>query len=338
MTRFLVCLLFAAAVVAANPFVETYLSEVSVDSAHQFVELCCAPMPQSVDLSGWRIVTSLSACTLTYQLQYDEVLVVDSEALAIGDIGHGTFRLNPLGDSVFLFDDTGYVADHVHFPRYPTGHDSAPLPPATGSIAFWNFDDFEGQSMNWYIDSTPTPGWENDDHSMIAGSVTGTGGITLDEVMVVASGQSGRCHQGLMAETDYGVSGLGAGKYAVKAYAFHQGHSYQVTYPESVAVGYSQTVGGINIVIPLTGVAKDATGNASRLGLGQRGRTLVLSADRPGAALVTVYDNLGRVGMSEKVIMVSGSYELPLHLLSSGVYFASCRFRERTANAKFVLY
>ena len=53
MTKLLVCLLFAAAVVAANPFVETYVSEVSVDSAHQFVELHCAPMPQSVDLSGW---------------------------------------------------------------------------------------------------------------------------------------------------------------------------------------------------------------------------------------------------------------------------------------------
>ena len=138
MTKLLVCLLFAAAVVAANPFVETYLNEVSVDSTHQFVELHCAPMPQSVDLSGWRILTSLSTCTLTCQLQYDSFLVVDSAALANGDVGHGTFRLNPLGDSVFLLNDTGYVEDGVRFPKYPTGHGSAPQPPATGSLAFWN--------------------------------------------------------------------------------------------------------------------------------------------------------------------------------------------------------
>jgi hypothetical protein len=87
MTKLLVCLLFAAAMVAANPYVETYLSEISADLAHQFVELHCAPDHQPVDLSGWQIVTSTSACTLTYQLQYDEFLVIDSEALACGDVG-----------------------------------------------------------------------------------------------------------------------------------------------------------------------------------------------------------------------------------------------------------
>jgi hypothetical protein len=72
--------------------------------------------------------------------------------------------------------------------------------------------------------------------------------------------------------------------------------------------------------------------------LHQRGRTLVLDADRPGDALVSVYDNLGRVRMSEKVTLISGSNDLALPSLQSGVYLANCRFGERTLNTKFVLY
>jgi len=200
--RLPVCLFFAAAVVAANPVVETFLSEVGVDSSHQFIEIHCAPMPQATDLSGWLILTSSSACTLAHQLQYDEFLVVDSEALAIGDIGHGTLRLNPSGDSVFLCYGDGSVADHVHFPRYPTRLDSAPLPPSTGSVSFWNEQGYRDQSMNWYIDSTPTPGEENNDYSRISGTVTGIGGIALDEVCVVASGANGHCYCNLYQQME----------------------------------------------------------------------------------------------------------------------------------------
>jgi hypothetical protein len=92
MTKLLVCLLFAAAVVAANPTVETFLSEVGVDPTHQFVELHRAPRSEGVDLYGWQIVTSASACTLTCALEYGEFLVVDSAALAEGDVGYGAIH------------------------------------------------------------------------------------------------------------------------------------------------------------------------------------------------------------------------------------------------------
>lgn len=338
MIRFLVCLLFVATVVAANPFVETYLSEVSVDSAHQFVELHCAPEQQSVDLTGWQILTSLSTCTLTCQLQYDSFLVVDSAALANGDVGHGTFRLNPLGDSVFLLNDTGYVEDRVHFPRSPTGYDSAPLSPSTGSIAFWNYDDFEGQSMNWYVDSTPTPGWENDDYGRIAGIVTGTGGITLDEACVYASGASGRCHRGLYQQTGYTISGLGAGKYEVRAYAYHQGHSYQATYPESVSVGYSGAVSGINFVFPATGVAE--TPPAPLLPLMRvSGRTLLLSDDGTAPVNVQLYNQVG-ARVSEfhlGPIRAEKKIELPA-TLAPGIYFARAQVGTDRSTVKVVLW
>ncbi|MBM3332676.1 lamin tail domain-containing protein [candidate division WOR-3 bacterium] len=213
MTKLLACLLFSAAVAAANPYVLTFLSEVSVDSVHKFVELHGEPDDQSMDLNGWQLVTTTSACTLTHYLQYNEFLVVDSEALALREAVRGTLSLNPLGDSVTLLDSTGRVVDWVCYPTYPTGHGKAPLPPVPGSVAFWNFDDFEGQSMNWYVDSTPTPGWDNDDQSRIAGTLTGSGGVTLDEASVYASGTNGHCHCGLYQQTGYTISGLGAGTY-----------------------------------------------------------------------------------------------------------------------------
>jgi hypothetical protein len=317
--------------------VETYLSEVGVDSSHQFVELHCAPVSQAVDLSGWRILTSSSACTLTYQLQYDEFLVVDSEALAIGDIGRGTLRLNPLGDSVFLLDSTGYVEDHVHYPRCPTGHDSAPLPPSTGSIAFWNYDDAKGQWMNWYIDSTPTPGEENNDYSRITGTVTGTGGDTLDEVQVYASGAGGYCYCWLHQQISYTVKGLGAGTYKVSVWAYH-GHGDSAVYPESVAVGYSETVGGIDFVIPLTGVAE--TQSASLLPLMRvSGRALLLSNDGTARVNLQLYNQVGsRVG-EHNLGLFRGEkrFELPA-TLAPGIYFATAQKGTHRTTVKVVLW
>ena len=338
MIKLPVCLLFAAAVVAANPFVVTYLNEVSADSTHQFVELHGEPDGQPADLNGWQIVTSTSVCTLTCQLQYDEYLVVDSEALALGDIGHGALWLNPSGDSVFLLDDTGYVEDRVHFPRSPTRHDSAPLPPSTGSIAFWNYDDAEGQSMNWYIDMTPTPGEENDDYGVIAGSVTGPGGDTLEEVVVAADGLYGSCHRGLYQETGYGIGGLGAGKYLVRVYAYHQGHSYEATYPESVAVGYGQTVGGINIVIPLTGVAENPPAPLLPL-VRASGRILLLSGDGTAPVNLQLYNQVGSRVSAFRLGPIEGEKRIELPAtLTPGVYFAEAQKGTHRSTLKVVLW
>ena len=337
MFRLLVLLFFSAAVVAANPFVETFLSEVCVDSAHQFVELHCAPEPQAVDLSGWQIRTSTSTCTLTCQLPSDQFLVVDSMALDLGDIGHGKLRLNPLGDSVFLLDSADGVEDHVHYPRYPTGLDSAPLPPSNGSIAFWNYFEGMGQCVNWYVDSTPTPGWQNDDYSMIAGIVTGTGGDTLDEVQVYASGAGGYCYCWLRRQIRYTVKGLGAGTYKVSVWAYH-GHGDSAVYPESVAVGYSETVGGIDFVIPLTGVAETQSASLPPL-MRVSGRALLLSNDGTTSVNVHLYNQVGsRVG-EYNLGQFRGvkRIELPA-TLAPGIYFATAQEGTYRSTAKVVLW
>ena len=330
MTRLLACLLFAAALAAANPVIFTYLSEVGVDSAHQFVELHYGPFGPPPDINGWQLVTSASVCTLTRELQYDEFLVVDSEALALGDIGHGTLRLNPSGDSLFLVNDTGVVEDGVCYPRY------APLPPATGSIAFWNYDCQAGQSMNWYVDSTPTPGSDNDDYSSIAGTVTGTGGITLVEayVFVAGTGGGGSGYQ----QTGYTISGLGAGTYQVRADGFYRGQFYRGVYPESVTVGYSQEVVGIDFAIPPAGVAETQSAPVLPL-MRLSGRALLLSSDGTAPMNVQIYNQVGSRVAEYDLGSFSGEkrFELPA-TLSPGIYFATSQKGTYRGTVKVVLW
>jgi hypothetical protein len=338
MTKLLVCLLFAAAVVAANPFVETYLNEVSVDSAHQFVELHCAPMSQSADLHGWRIVTSMSACTLSYTFQDSEFLVIDSAALATGGIGSGTLHVNPLGDSLFLLDDTGRVEDSVHYPRYPTGYGSAPLPPATGSVAFWNHDDVEGQWMNWYIDSTPTPGEANNDYSRITGTLTGTGGVTMDEAVVAAGGQYGGSGCGLYHQASFSIGGLGAGTYQVSAGGLYNGHSYYGVNPDSVTVGYSQGVGGIDFVIPMAGVAETPSTPSQPL-MRVSGRVLLLSGDGTATVDVQLYNQVGSRVSAFHLDPINGEKRISLPAtLAPGVYFATAQMATYRSTVKVVLW
>jgi len=339
MFRLLAFLLFAAAVVAANPFVVTYLNEVSTDPSHQFVELHAGPRHELDDLSGWQMVTSMSTCTLSCVFQDSEFFVVDSAALGVGQVGHGKLRLNPLGDSVSLVDTFSHIQDQVHFPRYPTGYKRAPLPPATGGIALWDYDDFEDQSVNWYIDSTPTPGRENDDYSMIAGTVIGTGGVTLDEVYVAADGQNGHCHRGLNQQSGYTIGGLGAGTYQVSAWVCHNGHEYGTFYyPDSVSVGYNGTVGGIDFAIPLAGVAEIPSVPVLPT-LRASGRSLLLSGDGTAPVNVQLYNQVGSRVSEFHLGPINGEkrVELPA-TLAPGIYFATAQKGISRSNVKVVLW
>ncbi len=333
MFRLLVFLFFAAAVAAANPFVVTYLNEVSVDSSHQFVEFHGEPDGQPADMNGWQLVTSASVCTLTCELQYDEFLVVDSEALALGDIGHGTLRLNPPGDRLFLLDDTGRVMDSLHYPRY-----GALLPPSHGSIAFWRrlyvWDDW----MNWYVDSSPTPGLINDDFSTITGTIAGPGGETLDEASVSASCQSGGFGCSLSNETSFQICGLGAGTYQVRARVHHDGHDYQVVYPESVSVGYSGVASGVDMVVPLSGAAE--TQSAPLLPLMRvSGRALLLSGDGTTPVSVQLYNQVGSRVSEFHLGPINGEKRIALPAtLAPGIYFATAQKGASRSTSKVVVW
>jgi hypothetical protein len=184
-------------------------------------------------------------------------VVLDSEVVAQGELAHGTFHLNPLSDSLMLRSDFG-DAESVRYPVFPTGRGSAPAPPPGASVACYTSPDNMADAGNWYVDSTPTRGGPNDDYSSIGGRVDIDSALTLDWMTVRASGRYGTMNIGCRESVgEYVLRGLGAGAYLVTMSADVWELGYiEVTYPESVRVGYSQAIGGINFRIPSSAVAE----------------------------------------------------------------------------------
>ncbi len=161
MKRYLVLLTAAVGLVFANPVIVTFINEVGIDNeGNGRVELHQESMGENMDLTGWRLQTNSIVCTLSCQLGVNDFLIIDSAALAQGVIGRGSFRLNPVADRVMLLPVEPPLPESVCYPVIPTGIGCAPTPPMGGSVALFS----NGSSViNWYIDSTPTPGDTNDD-------------------------------------------------------------------------------------------------------------------------------------------------------------------------------
>ena len=288
MVRSIVVLLVVAGAASANPSLLTYMSEVGFDSAGRpWVEFGTQPWEDEGYLHDVLLVTGSSVCTLDFDIGFGQYVVLDSAVVAQGEIAHGTFRLNPLADSLMLRSDFG-VAESVRYPVFPTGLGSASAPPPGASVAFCNsIGDVD--ACNWYVDSTPTRGALNDDYSSIGGRVDMDSTLTLDLVTVRASGRYGTMFwRKFDTVGEYVLRGLGAGAYLVTMYArVRELGDFEVTYPESVRVGYSQAIGGINFRIPPPGVAEQQQPRA----LVTRPAATVMRRLPPGA---TVFDAMGR--------------------------------------------
>jgi len=247
----------------ANPILLTFLNEFSTDPEHQWVEISARPsaIPDTW-LTGWRIRTSCSECTLDCLLPQGGAIVVDSQALANHEVGSGTFRLNPDSDTIVLY--TPDWSDYVAYPVLPTDLGCAPGPPSHSSASFWNYDAAMDQCFNWYIDSTPTPGTGNDDYSTISGSVLVDSLPEYAELYVWASGPYGDyCFGHNYHGTSYSISGLGAGAYHLAAVMYTSHGTWQGERQDSIHVGYSQDLTGVTIDLRTVGVADR---NQSRAG------------------------------------------------------------------------
>jgi hypothetical protein len=257
MSRMIVLFLGAASLVAANPVLETMVNEFGfyADSLG-WVELHAEPGDDELDLTGWQLRTSTSACTFAYTIPYGEFLVIDSASLAGGTYARGTFRLNPAGDSILLLPDSGSgrIPDGVKFPALPADAGRSPLPPVYASASVLNEPEGYTQTINWHIDSTPTDGLDNDDYSSVAGTVTWAPIRGFDYVEIAVSGPMGGSSSAVAASgQSYEARGLGAGRYAIVACGWPGG--VIVSYPESVDVGYSQMRPGIDIDFDPPGLA-----------------------------------------------------------------------------------
>jgi hypothetical protein len=282
--------LLLSALAAGNPVLVTFVNEFGFDGdGLGWVELHAEPSAGDVDMTGWLLTTSTSICTLAYYLPVDGFLIVDSASLAGGQYGRGTFRLNPAGDHITVLTDEQY-SDEVEFPLLPAGQGRAPTPPNGGSVSVLNVSGAWMQTINWYIDSTPTPEQDNDDYSTVTGVVTWASGRGFYEVDVVASGPMGSTYCALSASGQtYETPGLGAGRYAVTAHGWPGGET--VSYPESVDVGYSQTLPDINLHFDSTGVEESGPLTAYS---SQPTATVLTASGLKRLARSVVFDAMGR--------------------------------------------
>jgi len=124
----------------------------------------------------------------------------------------------------------------------------------------------------------------------------------------------------------------------VSAGGIYNGQVYSGVYPESVTVGYSGAASGIDLVIPLSGVAE--TQSAPLLPLMRvSGRALLLSGDGVASVNVKLYNQVGsRVGKYDLgPIKGEKRVELPATLVP-GIYFATAQKGTHRGTAKVVLW
>ena len=330
----LLYLFLLCAASAANPYVETFTSEICPDSLDPWIEIHAAPQDyEPVSLTGWVLTTTTSACTLDYTLGPGEFLVVDSQSLAWGLIGFGTIRLSQACDTVHL---VGPLVDEiVPYPCILSLGGTLPAPPPGGSIALWNYDDEEDQSIDLYLDSTPTRGGANDDYGTISGAIGDDSGHIVEYGGVWACGATGRGHIGLYHATDYCVSGLPVGRYQVLGYAMCNGRMRDFTLPESVSVGYSEDVTGIDIVLSSTGIAEAHPARRPAPAIRQQGRNLTVTGN--GHADVSLFDLSGREATILYRGTLTGERRIALPRLAPGVYFARANEAGNRITTKVVI-
>lgn len=333
MKRVAACLIALVTVSAANPVVEYFLSEIQVapDSLERIeFHMYSSDRPYPVDLSGWTITTNAGVATIDsgVELQDSTDFVVISR-----ENDSGTLVLGDDSDNVRL-EEGAALRDNYSYGGYGW------TPPPGVSVAIhthmegWPYSYLVG---DWYIDSTPTIGRHNDDYDGgIEGRVLDRFGQPLRYCWVRFENAHGAGSELCDSAGRYAMSPLGPGTYQVSA---HSDSTYLPScYPESVSIGVNGWQDSVNMTMYPAGVADVGRREATRGVLRQRGRMLVLMVDQPGTALVSVYDNLGRIRKSERVMLKSGSNELALPNLWRGVFFASCRFGERTLKTKLVFY
>ncbi|MFO7639506.1 MAG: hypothetical protein R6X14_09505 [bacterium] len=339
MKYFAVCL-FTAAVAAANPLIVTVLNEVGItdDTLHWF-ELHFLPYWTPVDLAGTTVETSTTVCTLDCELEREEYLVVNSTDIARGLNGRGGFRVRPDTDFVRVSfpERLGLPDQELAWPRFPTGFSKAPALPSRGSIALWSYFPGWWQFGNWYVDSTPTPGELNDDHSTITGTVTRTGGGQWWDGGVHISGRYGAGW--VDTEGDYALSGLGPGRYRVYAEAYTDSGYRRIVWPESVAVGYADTVTGIDFHFDFSGIAEPVPTAPRPARLNVAGRVVRVQQAAAGRVRLDVIDATGRrAAVLHDAMLAAGThrFELPSRL-GAGIYVIRLRQAGAVTSARAVV-
>jgi len=352
MGRILALLAALAATSVANPtmdVIEVTEFETAPESL-QRIELGAAFAHHSLpfDIGGSQIITNAGTAVVDSGVCFDAnrlLVVLDSTNTT------GTFSLGDDSDhiSLQLPESSDIATWDLHYPANPHWNQGGSWTPPSGASAALRQWQVYAPPPNgwvdfstWYIDLSPTFGSYNDDAGGgIWGGVrdqdSGLSDATVRISSVYGYGTSTMSTHdfwGIYVDGYFEQKPTGPGSFVVTVEC--AGY-IPYTYPETIELATNEQR-LLDICLTRAGVADEQIRGARVVGLHQRGQRLVLNAVRPGTAAVTLYDNLGRVRMSERVRLHPGSNELALPSLTSGVYFASCRFGERTLKTKLVLY
>jgi len=329
MGRALAFLTVVLSVLIANPYPE-YIAINEFQTAPQWFERIelrsvLNPARHPFEIGGSQIVTNAGIAIVDSGVCFDTwpyIVVLDSTNTT------GTFSLGDDSDYIRAYVSDGNATFDWEV-RYP-GRSWVPPRGASASLAHY-----------YYVDLSPTfGGWNDDAGGGIWGHVrdqdSALNGATVRVTSAYGYGTLalGTHRDSLYGSGYFGLKPTGPGRFVVTVEC--SGY-LPYTYPETLELAVNEGR-QLNIYLERAGVAEEHTNSTYVVELRQRGRTLVLNADRPGVVLVSVYDNLGRIRMSEKVGVGSGSKELALPSLQSGVYFASCQFGERILRIKLVFY
>jgi hypothetical protein len=342
-------LMAIVAIAAANPIMDWYISEIQVapDSLER-VELHFYSGSQCpVDLSGARIITRAGTAVI------DSGVALDSTNYVVIDRTNtsGTFSLADDSDNVRLVIPPDTSNDQsVVYPGNPNrNHAHSWRPPAGLSCCLATWTEYWPPAFDyvdvatWYVDSTPTFGSANDDvEGGISGCVFNNLGHSLSGATVTISAAHGAAQmasavQYYWPEGYYEEVPTGPGVFLVTA---DKSGYLPGSYPDSVRLNTNERRRDVDIYLYPVGLAEQAVaaGRVCPCVSWYRDRLLVIS-DRDGPARATIVDEAGRLIWRQTVELRTGTNHVALDArLIPGIYFASCRFGQRTLKTKFALY
>jgi hypothetical protein len=279
MTRIVAALAVLVAFSSANPVFRSFVNEFQVapDSC-ECIELHCNAWQPGfpLDLSGWEIQTEAGIAAVNS----GTVLETESSFVVIGPHNTtGTFDLADSAGFIVLIDTYG---DTVEIVRYPGDagngrfYDTESWTPPSGMSASmhcwtWGWPD-PILFLDWYTDSSPTLGYENDDgEAQICGTVRDRNLNPVDEAEVRISGPDG--YETFMSwPTFEGTFQFHVGWGTFLVTAAKDGY-LPGAYPESVTVHVDEEVRGIDVILYPLGVEESPV---TRRPAQAAGRTLLL--------------------------------------------------------------
>jgi hypothetical protein len=318
----------------ANPVLVTFINEFQTASDFgQAIELHPSHSIGTTNISGWTIKTQAGTATIpSCIIQSNGYEIIDTFSIT------GIFYMNPVADSLRLYNNYGVLQERIVW-GYPGS--KTPAPPYNGSTCIYR----SNPSMYWdlfsyYIDSTPTLGGLNNNWSSISGTVFNAQGQPINGYCVIAEGKYGSSCVITNSNGYFNICGLAQSKYWVTVWSNYNTLAGQ--YPDSVYVGYSQNVSGINITVPLSNIEEkikiqntDFSFSISNPVRNKSNLNLILPYETE--VLLKLYDVRGvllRTVLEQK--LSAGQHQIRLHL-NPGLYFLDADISKQRFTRKIIV-